>query len=245
MDPDADLNGDRGGMFSAEQLVSNTGAMLELGGPVVALLIVLSVIALAMILLKLWHFTRAGVGSRSDITPALAAWEQGERHDARRMAEAARGPAAYLLAGAMRALALGVPENTVREDTQRLAFRLLSSFRSLLRPLEAISQVAPLLGLFGTVLGMIEAFRQLQAGGSQVDPSALAGGIWVALLTTAVGLAVAMPVSMAVTWFEGRIAREHARMEDAVTSLLTGRVAELRYAEKPDSAQEPEALRAT
>jgi biopolymer transport protein ExbB len=54
-----------------------------------------------------------------------------------------------------------------------------------------------LLGLFGTVLGMVEAFRQLELAGSQVDPAVLSGGIWQALLTTAVGLAVAIPAVLA------------------------------------------------
>ena len=213
---------------SVQAMMSNMQKLFELGGPVVAILAGLSIIALAMILLKIWQFGRLGVGKSADLSAALAAWENGDQHDARRRAEAVRGPAAMLLACAMRALALGTPEGAVREDAQRLAARELASFRTYLRPLDVISQTAPLLGLFGTVLGMIEAFRQLQSAGSQVDPSTLAGGIWVALLTTAVGLAVAMPVSMAVSWFEARIAREHAAMEDAITGLLTGRVTERR-----------------
>ncbi len=214
-------------------MIENMQQLFDLGGPVVAILIVLSVIALAMILLKVWQFGRLGVGSSVDVSGALTAWESGEWPEARALAEAARGPTAHLLASAMRALALSTPEGAVREDAQRLAARELASFRTYLRPLDMISQTAPLLGLFGTVLGMIEAFRQLQSAGSQVDPSTLAGGIWVALLTTAVGLAVAMPVSMAVSWFEARIAREHAAMEDAVTALLTGRVTERRPAASP------------
>ena len=55
------------------------------------------------------------------------------------------------------------------------------------RLLDTIGQTAPLLGLFGTVLGMIDAFQALQEAGQAVDPSLLAGGIWVALLTTAAG----------------------------------------------------------
>lgn len=211
-----------------QAMMSSMQQLFDLGGPVVAILGGLSIVALAMILLKIWQFGRMGVGTSANLSSALTAWESGDQHDARRRAEAVRGPAALLLASAMRALALGTPEDVVREDAQRLAARELASFRSYLRPLDVISQTAPLLGLFGTVLGMIEAFRQLQSAGSQVDPSTLAGGIWVALLTTAVGLAVAMPVSMAVSWFEARIAREHAAMEDAITGLLTGRVAERR-----------------
>ena len=70
---------------------------------------------------------------------------------------------------------------------------------------QKIKSLAPLLGLFGTVLGMIEAFQAMQAAGSSVDPSTLAGGIWAALLTTAAGLAVAMPTSLILTWFEARL----------------------------------------
>ena len=64
------------------------------------------------------------------------------------------------------------------------------------------------MGLFGTVLGMIDAFRALQNAGTSVDPSLLAGGIWVALLTTAAGLAVAMPTSLILNWFEARMRRD-------------------------------------
>ena len=83
-----------------------------------------------------------------------------------------------------------------------------------------MAQVAPLLGLFGTVLGMIEAFRALQEAGAQVDPSLLAGGIWVALLTTAAGLAVAMPTAMVLSWFEGRMDAERVTAERAIASVL-------------------------
>ena len=54
--------------------------------------------------------------------------------------------------------------------------------------LEIIGQVSPLIGLLGTVIGMIDSFNELELGGSLVDPSILAGGIWTALLTTAMGL---------------------------------------------------------
>jgi biopolymer transport protein ExbB len=68
---------------------------------------------------------------------------------------------------------------------------------------------------------MIEAFRQLQGAGSAVDPSLLAGGIWVALLTTAAGLAVAMPVSLVLTWFETRIENERVAIETVTTAFLS------------------------
>lgn len=79
---------------------------------------------------------------------------------------------------------------------------------------------APLLGLFGTVLGMISAFQALQEAGSQVDPSILAGGIWVALLTTAVGLAVAMPTSVVLSWLEARMDADRVLAQKAVRTVL-------------------------
>ena len=88
------------------------------------------------------------------------------------------------------------------------------------RLLDSVAQLAPLLGLFGTVLGMIEAFQSLQSAGSTVDPSLLAGGIWVALMTTAVGLAVAMPTSMILAWFESRTARERVFADKALRTVL-------------------------
>ena len=86
--------------------------------------------------------------------------------------------------------------------------------------MDTVAQLAPLLGLFGTVLGMIEAFQSLQTAGAGVDPSLLAGGIWVALVTTAVGLAVAMPTSMVLSWFESRTARERVFADKALRTIL-------------------------
>ena len=70
---------------------------------------------------------------------------------------------------------------------------ITGALKSGLRPLELIAGIAPLMGLLGTVLGMITAFQAMEAAGASVDPSVLSGGIWAALLTTAIGLVVAIP----------------------------------------------------
>ena len=87
--------------------------------------------------------------------------------------------------------------------------------------LSAISHVSPLLGLLGTVTGIIAAFGVISRLGGQVDVTALAGGIWEALLTTAVGLCVAVPFAIVHAALENRIERFRARMEDALTRLFT------------------------
>ena len=81
----------------------------------------------------------------------------------------------------------------------------LKKIESLLPTLDIIAQVSPLLGLLGTVIGMISSFNQLELGGSLVDPSVLAGGIWTALLTTAIGLIVAIPALISHHYFEKKI----------------------------------------
>ena len=103
----------------------------------------------------------------------------------------------------------------------RRAGARLEVLRLHLRVLDVIAALSPLLGLFGTVLGMIEAFREMAAAGNQVDPAVLSGGIWEALLTTAVGLAVAIPVVVALNWLERRVDRLAQRMDSVVTRLFT------------------------
>ena len=86
--------------------------------------------------------------------------------------------------------------------------------------LEVIAITAPLIGLFGTVLGMIEAFKAMEMAGSQVNPAVLSGGIWKALLTTAVGLAVAIPANLMNTWFERRNEKLAAVLSDDIGQLV-------------------------
>ncbi len=78
-----------------------------------------------------------------------------------------------------------------------------------------------MIGLLGTVLGMINAFQALQNAGNRVDPSILSGGIWVALLTTAAGLIIAIPAAAAHNWMEGVVYRVQRAMEDAATRVFT------------------------
>jgi len=199
--------------------------LIEAGGPVTVILLVMSLVTLTVILAKLWQFARAGVGRRSRVERALSLWIAGENGRALAQLQGATGPAARVAAHAIAGLTSGTPESRVREDVERLALSELGSLRAYLRVIEATVQTAPLLGLFGTVLGMIASFQALEGAGAQADPAVLAGGIWVALLTTAVGLGIAIPAALVLTWFQGRIDREQDLIEDAATSIFTRRLA--------------------
>ena len=94
--------------------------------------------------------------------------------------------------------------------------QVLKKIESFLPTLDIIAQVSPLLGLLGTVIGMISSFNQLELGGNLVDPSVLAGGIWTALLTTAIGLIVAIPALISHHYFEKKI----TVIQNNINSLL-------------------------
>lgn len=202
-------------------VISSIGSFLKLGGPVVAILLVLSVFALALILLKFMQFQRERVGRHGRSNRALHAWFHHNQGEARSMLANARSPLEETLATTMRLAAARADKGAVEDEVSRLALGRLHDLQRGFRALDAIAQVAPLLGLFGTVLGMIEAFQKLQEAGNSVDPSLLAGGIWVALLTTACGLAVAMPVSLLLTWFETRIENERVAIETMTATVLS------------------------
>lgn len=197
-------------------------ALLEAGGTVMWILAGLSVFALAIILNKLWDFGRAGIWRRREVNRALAEWQSGRDGAALEHLGRARDPVADVLRVALAGrMDEDVDDAVVREEVARRGAAWLESLRGGLRPLELIGTLAPLLGLLGTVIGMIDAFRELESAGSQVDPSVLSGGIWVALLTTAAGLSVAIPAVAAHTFLERQLEGLHHRMQDAATRVFS------------------------
>jgi biopolymer transport protein ExbB len=92
--------------------------------------------------------------------------------------------------------------------------------------LSSIAAAAPLFGLFGTVLGMIEVFQKLAALGGRADVALLSGGIWVALLTTAFGLLIAIPSLLAHYYFSRLAGGRSDYMELLISRLnvITGRI---------------------
>ncbi|MBK5941772.1 MotA/TolQ/ExbB proton channel family protein [Halochromatium roseum] len=192
------------------------------GGPVLWILALLSIAALAIILVKLWQFSRLKLNASDPTEQALRYWYQQDPQQALAVLQGSPQPTAQLLARTLQGLAMpAVDLGLLREELTRFASAKLEQLRAWLRALEVIAALSPLLGLLGTVLGMIEAFRQLELAGSQVDPAILSGGIWQALLTTAAGLSVAIPVVLVHSWLERRVERCGHQMEDAVTRVLT------------------------
>ncbi len=186
----------------------------EIGCPVVVILMCVAVLTLAVALYKIWQFWQAGVGRHTALREAVTAWDAGDPKEA----HSALGRSTSYLAPVvdMTLTASAQMAERLQADAETRFAKLERGFRFL----DSVAQLAPLLGLFGTVLGMIEAFQSLQDAGAQVDPSILAGGIWVALLTTAVGLVVAMPTALVLSWLEGRMEAERVIADQAILTVL-------------------------
>ncbi len=223
----ADPNTAKAGAATATEAVP-VGAVeqffryIEDGGPVLYLLLVISVLTLTLIIAKLIQFWMLRVHTHGFVEPALRSWHDGRFREALGILRGIRNPVARVLEVALHGSASEEHrEVLVKEEITRVAALQLDNLRSGLRPLALIANISPLIGLLGTVLGMINAFQALQNAGNKIDPSILSGGIWVALLTTAAGLIIAIPAAAAHNWMEGVVYRAQRAMEDAVTRVFT------------------------
>ena len=190
---------------------------LARGGPALWAIAALSVVTLALILWKLWRLARAGAWSRRRAETLVRAWEAGTALSPRPGGGVRARFAAEVMALVTENRLIG---QSLREEIARRAGRHLDGLRAGLRTLDLIVTIAPLIGLLGTVLGMIEAFQALQETGARADPAVLAGGIWEALLTTAAGMAVAIPAAVALSWFDSVADRVQSDLEDIATRIV-------------------------
>lgn len=143
----------------------------------------------------------------------------GQRYEeALRLARAAPGPEAAIVAAGL----------ACRDwDAARLQKAIslqgaheLQLLNKHLHILELIGRIAPLIGLLGTVLGMVEAFKTLAAIRGAIEPALLAGGIWEALITTVAGLCVAIPALVFHHFFEDQVAAWAFQMKQTGTELI-------------------------
>jgi biopolymer transport protein ExbB len=197
-------------------------ALLKLGGPVVLILLLMSVVALAVSLYKLIQFRSFSTRSLSAHDRAVSLWCSGQRDEARHSLGELKSPIAEMLHRGMQWLAVDSPDREeIQAELTRMARQILARLSSLLGILEQVAYLAPLLGLLGTVLGIIDVFHGLADQGSSADAGSLAGGIWEALLTTAVGLCVAIPFALLHAAMESRLATVRSHVEDQLTRLFT------------------------
>lgn len=188
--------------------------IFDKGGVVVWVLAGYSIIAMAIVLERFIRFSMIRGHSRNFEQELVVAVYD---NSVEQLIATMRGPEANLLKGMIQASKEGV------QDLVRVASRIgsieLQRMERGFRTLAILGNTAPLLGLLGTIIGMIKAFMVIEQAGGRVDAQALAGGIWEAMLTTGVGLAVAIPVLLFLHVLEG-MADRHAQNMRSDASLL-------------------------
>ena len=202
--------------------MSQLSALLQDGGYVVWVLLVISVVALAIVIVKQWQFARVRPETNDHIDTALRLWRTGDRQGAIDALSDDEQFGSDIVLFAMRGREEADWEaNGLQDEIERQGSLKLRELRTYLPALEVIGMLSPLLGLLGTVLGMIDAFQAMELAGNEVDPATLSGGIWQALLTTAVGLVIAIPALAVYNWMDHKIQRVAANLDDAVTQVFT------------------------
>lgn len=197
-------------------------SLFHQGGWVMYPLLAFSVAALAVVLERSLYYFTTRRGFEAFLASLQARWET---EDPSAIASSLENRRDHLSAVTRTYLLHREKGETFLEEALFLeGTRILERNEAWLPALAAAAHLAPLLGLFGTVLGMIDVFRTLEAAGGRADVRLLAGGIWVALITTAFGLLIAIPAMAAHHCFSGLAARksEELRLLVGELNLLTG-----------------------
>ena len=194
---------------------------------VFAALLLLSILTLTVTIFKFVQFRRLGVGGHKRGEEILEDWLNGRPDEAQRKAQSGKTVLSRVLGAVMAGLRARPSEPGYGEELARqVALAEMSRMGARMRLLEAVVQMAPMLGLLGTVIGMIDAFGNLALAQEATDPRLLASGIWTALTTTAAGLAIALIAYFIAAWLESRIEDERQTIELVISSAIHGRIAQ-------------------
>jgi len=193
--------------------------MLSKGGIIMVPIFVCSVVGVTIIIERLIYF-RQSFENPKKVFEALTAFlkdeggfhnQEGEHPEAVKFFEDSNGPVGRLMQAGLDHK--DIPRWKLEEKLSVVSQEELNKLGKNVRGLEVIATISPLMGLLGTVMGMVQAFNKVAQYKGQVDPSILAGGIWEALLTTAAGLAVAIPAVVMLHYFDKKIENQSFLLE--------------------------------
>ncbi len=192
------------------------------GGTVMWIIAGLSVYVLAAIIIKFYQFHKLQTFNPEIVDKIDADTHLGEVRAHLEKSNLNNNPVAKTLLHTIKTIAIPtISREAAKEEVSRFASADLRRFGTHLKGLDMIANIAPLLGLLGTVIGMVGAFSVLEQSGSKIDPSLLAGGIWTALLTTVAGLGVAIPAYAAHHFFTDKLDKIRSEMRDVSIRLIT------------------------
>jgi biopolymer transport protein ExbB len=191
------------------------------GGPVMWPILLCSIFAFALILEKFWHLHKIKIDAQEFLSDILDKIKRHQIKEALQVCDNTKSPISHILKAGI--LKYDRPRPQIKEAIEDASLYEIPKLEKNLSILATIAHISPLLGLLGTVTGMVRCFQTIQAKATSfhpVSPGDLAGGIWEALLTTVAGLIVAIPTYVAYNYLVSRINNFILEMEKAATELI-------------------------
>jgi biopolymer transport protein ExbB len=195
--------------------------IIQKGGAIMYPIILCSIIAFGIILERLYYLRRIKIDTIAFMNNIEGALKHNKVAEAVKICEDIKGPIATIVKAGI--LKYDRPRQEMREAIEDAGHQEVPRLEKHIKILATIAHISPLLGLLGTVTGMVKAFQVIQArtiGLNPVSAGDLAGGIWEALLTTAAGLIVAIPVIAAYHYLAARVQDFVFEMERSATELI-------------------------
>src|SRR6267154_1548143 len=193
-------------------------ALLANGGLVLWLILFASAVAIMVFIERFFHFHRAQINSTEFLNGVRTVLKRDNVVEALSICDATPGPVARLVKTAI--LNRDHGRERVRESLEEAGLSEVPRLEEKLSLLATIAQIAPLLGLLGTVLGFIKIFGELNAAGLNANVQMLSKGVWEALICTAAGLAVAIPAHAAYNYLVNRVNEIVLDMEKAASEIV-------------------------
>lgn len=192
--------------------------IMQKGGPVMWIILLCSVVAAVIFIEKLFYLHRVQINVGDLVRGLINVLKRNNIVEAISLCDDTPGPAAHVLRAAI--LAFENEEEDLHEPIEDAALGERPKLITRMKLLATIAYITPLLGLLGTVLGMIDVFRVITVKGATVNASYLAEGIGKALFTTAAGLCVAIPCYVAYNYLVSRIESITLDMEKAAAEIV-------------------------
>ena len=195
--------------------------IIQKGGPMMYLIILSSIIAFGVVVERIYHLNRARIDANKFMDDITSVLKRNKIIESIGMCNKTAGPIAHIIKAGILKHDRSKPE--IKEAVEEAAQLEIPRLEIHLPILATIAHIAPLLGLLGTVTGMIKSFQVIQQKAlsmAPVNPGDLAGGIWEALLATLAGLAVAIPTYVAYNYLVSQVDGLVYDMERSATDLV-------------------------
>ncbi len=214
---------------------------LSKGGFLVYPILLGSVLALALFVERLLILRRNKIIPQRQLNQLIKLFYSKKWSEAKFVCQKEDSPLGRIVSGMLNAAENRLPLARVKEIAEELGERESFNLERKIGAIGVIASIEPLLGLLGTVLGMIDAFRQVEVGGVG-DPRLVASGVWTALITTALGLAVAIPAFLAYRYLLNRAELLTLELQEACSSLLDVLITNVPLREDDPPFYKPECL---